>query len=189
MNEVIGVVACVIALPLLIVGGWWIAVYNRLTKLRQHVRESWADIAVELKRRHDLIPNLVETVKGYAAHERELFAEISRLREAAMNDERPADLGRDESRLQRAVGQLLARAEAYPELKADQSFLELQRELALTEDRLAAARRFYNANVREFNTTAASFPSSLVATSAGFESADFFEVADDADRAAPRVSV
>ena len=181
------IVVAVIALPLLVVGGWWVAVYNRLARLKQHVREAWADIDVELRRRHDLIPNLVETVKAHAAHERDLLAEVTRLREAAAKDTRPSDLGRDESRLGAAVHRLIARAEAYPDLKADQSFLDLQRELSLTEDRLAAARRFYNANVRELNATAASFPASLVA-GGDFEPAEFFEADDDA-RATPGVTL
>ena len=177
-----------VVLPILIVGGWWIGVHNRLVRLRQHVREAWADIDVELKRRHDLIPGLVETVKGYAAHEREVLEDVVRLRNAAARDDRPGRLGVDESRLQRGLSKLFAVAEGYPELKADRHFLELQRELALTEDRLAAARRFYNANVRELNATAGGFPASLVAGS-GFEPASYFEVDDDAERVAPRVSV
>jgi LemA protein len=178
----------VLLVPALLAGGWWIAVHNRLVRLSQHVRESWADIDVELKRRHDLIPNLVRTVRGYAAHERELLAEVTQLREQAMHDTRPAELGRDETRLQMALGRLFARAEAYPDLKADRGFLDLQQELALTEDRLAAARRFYNANVRELNATVQSFPASLVA-GGRFGVAEYFEVADEAERVAPRVAV
>lgn len=171
----------------IIVGGWWLAIYNRLARLRQHLRESWADIDVQLKRRHDLIPNLVSTVRGYAAHESELLTKITELRNVAAAEQRPRVLGERETSLQRQVGTLLVRAEAHPDLKADQHFLKLQRELALTEDRIAAARRFYNGNVRDLNSLVTQFPSRLVANAGGFTTADYFEVADDAERVAGRV--
>ncbi len=188
MNPLLGLLIGVGVVALLL-GGWWIAVYNRLVRLRQHQREAWADIDVELKRRHDLIPNLVRTVQGYAAHEREVLAEVIRLRNAAAADTEPASAGTDETKLQRKLRQLFALAERYPDLKADQHFRTLQRELALTEDRLAAARRFFNANVRELNATVQSFPSRLVAAQHGFTTGDYFELADDAERVAPRVGI
>ena len=168
---------------------YFIVIYNRIVGLRQHLRESWADIDVELKRRHDLIPNLVETVKGYAAHERQTLSKLMELRSRAMSDTAPRALGEDETAIQRQLGRVFALAEAYPQLKADTNFLELQRELANTEDRLAAARRFYNGNVRELNSLVQSFPSNLVAGMAGATVVEYFEVASDAERVAPRVQM
>ena len=179
------VVVLIVLVPLL----WWVTVYNRFVRLKQHMKEAWADIDVELKRRHDLIPNLVETVKGYAAHEKELLADVVRLRNQAASDTTPAAAGTDETKLQRKLSSLFAVAESYPELKADRHFRELQQELALTEDRLAAARRFFNGNVREMNATVQSFPTSIVASQHGFTSGEYFELADDAERVAPRVAV
>lgn len=166
-----------------------IVTYNRIIRLRQHMRESWADVDVELKRRHDLIPNLVETVKGYAAHEREVLGKLMELRGKARADSSPRRLGEDETAIQRQLGRVFAIAEAYPDLKADQNFLQLQRELALTEDRLAAARRFYNGNVRELNSLVQSFPSNMVASVAGATMSDYFELDSDAERVAPRVQI
>ena len=183
-------VLAAVAVPALVVLIWWIAVYNRFVKLRQQLRESWADIDVELKRRHDLIPNLVETVKGYAAHEREVLESVTAARNAAVaQPDTPAAMGRDETRLQHEVGRLFAVAEGYPQLKADTNFRQLQEELALTEDRLAAARRFYNGNVRDLNALVEQFPTKLVAGAGGFRTAEYFEVADDAERAVPRVTL
>lgn len=179
------VLAAVVLLPVVYV----IATYNRFVRLRQHIRESWADIDVELKRRHDLIPNLVETVKGYAAHERDLLARLVELRNKAAADDSPRTLSADETALQRQLGRVFALAEAYPALQADRHFMELQRELALTEDRLAACRRFYNGNVRELNNLVQTFPSNLIAGMAGATTGDYFELADDAERVAPRVGM
>ena len=175
----------VVAVPVI----YFIVIYNRIVGLRQHLRESWADIDVELKRRHDLIPNLVETVKGYAAHERETLTKLMELRSRAMSDTAPRALAEDETAIQRQLGRVFALAEAYPQLKADKSFLELQRELANTEDRLAAARRFYNGNTRELNSLVQSFPSNIVAGMAGARVEEYFEVASDAERVAPRVQI
>lgn len=167
-----------------------IAIYNRFVTVRTHLRESWADIDVEMKRRYELIPNLVEAVKGYAAHERVVFEEVTRLRnQAAASTGSAAQQAVDESALEVGVAKLLAVAEAYPNLKADTHFLALQRELALTEDRIAATRRFYNGNVRELNELCQAFPTNLVASMFGFERADYFAVASDAERAAPSVEV
>jgi LemA protein len=183
------------SIPLIIVGGlllltlvWFTATFNRLVQLRQHLRESWADIDVELKRRYDLIPNLVETVKGYAAHERSVLEEVVRLRnQAAANNGPAADQANDETALAMGVRQLFAVAENYPQLKADGHFLSLQQELANTEDRLAAARRFFNGNVRELNQLCDSFPTNVVASMFGYEHSTYFELANEAERVVPRV--
>jgi LemA protein len=181
--------------PLCIVGGvvvigllWFVVVYNRFVSIRQHLKESWADVDVELKRRYELIPNLVRTVKGYASHERDVFDAITKARAAAIaNTGDPARQSGDEQRLVGQLGRLFVVAEAYPDLKADRNFLDLQEELSNTEDRIAASRRFYNGNVRELNTLRESFPSSIVASIAKVEEAGFFEVSDHAERAAPKV--
>jgi len=179
-------IAAVVAIPLV----WVIAVYNRFASIRQHLRESAADVDVELKRRHDLVPNLVATVQGYAAHERETLERVVAARTRAVRDAGAAELGRrtpSELALEGCVRRLLAVAEAYPQLKADAHFLELQRELALTEDRIAAARRFYNGNVRELNVLRTTFPTNLVAAAFGIGPAEFFELEADVERNVPPV--
>ena len=161
--------------------------YNRFVNQRNLIRDSWADIDTELRRRYDLIPNLVETVKGYAAHERELFQRVTDARAAATAATGPpADQATAEAPLVQGVRQLLAVAEGYPDLKASDNFLDLQRRLTETEDRLQTARRFYNANVRDYNRRVQSFPSNLVAGMFGFKDAQFFEV-EDAVRRPPQV--
>lgn len=178
----------------LIAGGgvvfvWLIAIYNRLVRLRQHVRESWSDIDVQLKRRHDLIPNLVATVKGYAAHEGEVLEKVTRLRAEAMRGETtPRGSSATEGPLTAGVAAVFAVAERYPALKADAHFLALQKELAETEDRIAAARRFFNGNVRDFNSLCEQFPAALVAGIGGFRPVDFFQLESAGDRVAPRVA-
>jgi LemA protein len=163
---------------------WVAAMYNGLVRLRNHCTESWADIDTELKRRHELIPSLVATVKGYALYERDLFERIAAARTAALAaHDSPAAQAHDEQALDRNVRQLLAVAENYPELRANQHYLELQRELANTEDRLQRARRFYNANVRDFNTRMEVFPSSLIAGGFGFTRREYFEWQDETARA------
>ncbi|QDU91595.1 LemA family protein [Pirellulimonas nuda] len=165
-----------------------IANYNRLVSVRQHLRDSWGTIDVEMQRRYDLIPNLVETVKAYAKHERELLADVARLRAQAMaNSGSAASQAVDEQALEIGVGRLLAVGEAYPDLKADAHFLALQRELTNTEDRIAAARRFYNGNVRELNELCQAFPTNVVAGMFGFEQASYFETASERERMAPSV--
>ena len=162
--------------------------YNRFVRLRNRVDNAWAQIEVQLKRRHDLIPNLVETVKGYATHEREVFDAVTRARAAAASPgASPAQQAQQEGVLGQALGRLFAVAEAYPDLKASTNFLELQRELTETEDRIAAGRRFYNANVRAMNTRVEAFPSNLVAGVFGFHKEEYFEVEDEAVRSAPTV--
>ena len=164
--------------------------YNRFVKQRQLIKDAWANIDTELRRRYDLIPNLVETVKGYASHEREVFEEVARTRSmAAGATGSPAAQAAAEGPFMAALGKLFAVAEAYPDLKANQNFLALQAELSNTEDRLQTARRFYNANVREFNTRVQSFPSKVIADMFHFEAAEFFEIPDAIrDAGPPQVS-
>jgi len=181
--------ACV-GLPILIVGIVLIGMYNSLVRGRNHVQESWAGIDTELKRRYDLIPNLVETVKGYAAHEREVFERVVEARTRAVNSTgSPADQARDENVLVGALRGLFALAEGYPDLKASENFLHLQRELVETENRIQAARRFYNANVRDLNDRCQMFPTNMMASMFGFKSAEFFEVESALERAAPTVGL
>jgi LemA protein len=151
--------------------------YNRFVSQRNLVRNSWANIDTELRRRYDLIPNLVETVKGYAAHEREVFEEVARTRSVAAGASgTPAQQAAAEGPFVAALGKLFAVAENYPELKANQNFLALQQELSNTEDRIQAARRFYNANVQDFNRRVQSFPSNVIAGMFGFHEEEFFEI-------------
>jgi LemA protein len=180
----------VIAAPVLLFFIWFGATYNRFVSVRQHLNESWADIDVELKRRYDLVPNLVETVKGYAAHERTVLAEVIEARNrAAANHGAASEHARDETALSLGVKHLFAVAENYPDLKADAHFLALQQELAITEDRLAAARRFYNANVRELNTLCDRVPTNLVAGMFDVDRADYFELTSEAERVVPRLDL
>ncbi len=183
-------------LLLVVVGiaGYAVSLYNGFVRSRNLIQESWRQIDVELNRRYDLIPNLVETVRAYAAHERNTLEGITRLRNqaaalaqaggGAVTQER----AQVEEQLTGAVRQLLVSVEAYPELKSNVNFLELQRELTATEDRIAAGRRFYNANVRNYNTQVESFPSNVVAGMFKFEKATYFEVNEAAVRQAPQVS-
>jgi LemA protein len=166
-----------------------VASYNRFVRQRTLVEESWGGIDVELSRRHDLIPNLVETVQGYAAHERAVLETLTQAREAATahRTDDPAQRQEFEESVGRALTEVLARVEAYPDLKASSNFLSLQRELTLTEDRIAAARRFYNGNVRAYNTRVRTFPSNLIAGAFRFKARDFFELADPATASAPGV--
>jgi len=180
-NGVGGIAAllpCVCVLAALLVPALWaLAMYNSLVRARQHVREAWAQIDTELKRRHDLIPNLVETVKAYAKHEQETLELALAARNAAAHEHAgPEAQARDENQMARAVGRLLAVAEAYPDLKADRHFLELQHELSNTEDRIQRVRRFYNGNVRDLNTKVQVFPTSLFAGMFGFRQAEYFEI-------------
>jgi LemA protein len=178
---VLGVVAFVLI--------WAVGLYNSLIRTRQHVKESWSAIDTELRRRYDLIPNLVETVKGYATHEAETLEAVVRARNTAVaSNGSPDQQAQDENVLVGALRQLFAVAEAYPDLKANASFLHLQQELTVTEDRIQAARRFYNANVRALNTKTEVFPSNMVASMFGITQEEFFEIEDAAARVAPTVS-
>ncbi|GIG54006.1 LemA family protein [Demequina activiva] len=177
-----------LAIIIVIVILWAIAQYNRLITLRNLVQEAWRQIDVELQRRHDLIPNLVETVKGYAKHERETLEAVIQARSVAVEPgSSHAQQAKQENVLSQALGRLFALAENYPDLKANQNFLELQRELADTEDRLAASRRIYNANVRSMNTKVETFPTSVVAGMFSITREDYFEVQDAAVRQTPNV--
>lgn len=169
---------------------WLVATYNRFARLRLFIQECWSDIDVEMKRRYELIPNLVETVRGYAQHEQAIFREVSELRARALENHGSAtEQAEDETALQIGMKRLFAIVEAYPQLRADTHFLALQTELANTEDRIAASRRFYNGNVRELNQLFEQFPSSIVANLFAFSRADFFELSSEAERAVPRVGL
>ncbi len=179
------IIVAIVAVVLL----WGVSAYNSLIRTRQHVKESWSAIDTELKRRYDLIPNLVETVKGYAAHESTTLEAVVQARNNAVaSTGTPAQQAQDENVLVGALRQLFAVVEAYPNLKANESFLELQRGLSETEDRIQAARRFYNANVRALNTKVQVFPSNMIASMFGITEAEFFEIEDAAAREAPKVS-
>ncbi|MEU8224391.1 LemA family protein [Kribbella sp. NPDC048915] len=164
--------------------------YNRFVKQRNLIQESWRQIDVELHRRYDLIPNLVETVRAYAAHERHVFEEVARLRTQAVNVQgaNPEQRAAAEGQLSGALRQMMISVEQYPQLQSNQNFLGLQRELTDTEDRIAAGRRFYNANVGDYNTRIEAFPSNVIANMFKFEKAGYFEVNDEQVRAVPQVS-
>jgi len=169
---------------------WIIGAYNHLVRLVQRTKEAWADIDVQLKRRYDLIPNLVETVKGYAAHEKGVFEQVTAARSAAMGvGTSVAEKGKAENMLSGALKSLFAVAEAYPDLKANQNFLELQRQVADTEDKIQAARRFYNGNVRDLNTSIQVFPGSIIAGMFHFEPREFFELGEGEEAARQPVAV
>jgi LemA protein len=160
--------------------------YNRFVAQRNLIRDAWANIDTELRRRYDLIPNLVETVRGYAAHEREVFENVTRARaQAAAATGSPAEQAAAEGPLVAALRQLFAVVENYPQLQANQNFLQLQAELANTEDRLQTARRFYNANVRDYNRRVQSFPSNVIASAFGFKEEEFFEIEEAVREAGP----
>ncbi|MEQ8937005.1 MAG: LemA family protein, partial [Amphiplicatus sp.] len=153
-----------------------VAIYNRIVALNQRADQAFADVDVQLKQRHDLIPNLVETVKGYASHERGTFEEVVAARNAAVNAHGPAAQGAAEGALGAALGKLFALAENYPDLKANTNFLELQRELSDVENKIAAARRFFNSAIQEFNTAIQQIPGNFIAPLGGFKNREFFEV-------------
>ena len=177
------IIAVIVLIALSAVG-----MYNGLIKLRNLVQEAWRQIDVELKRRHDLIPNLVETVKGYAAHEKGTFEGVMQARSAAMSGgQGPAEAAQSEGVLTQALGRLFAVAEAYPDLKANANFLALQQELTSTEDRIASGRRYYNANVRELNTKVETVPSNFVAGMFNIGREEYFEV-EGGEREVPGVS-
>jgi LemA protein len=173
MWELLIFVGIIFLLPVIYV----VLTYNTLVALRNHIRDAWSNIDTELKRRYDLIPNLVATVKGYAAHEKEVFERITELRAQCMGNQGAVnEQAANENQLVDALKQLLLVVENYPQLKADQHFLKLQQELVNTEDRIQAARRFFNGNVRDYRNKCESFPSSIIAGIFGFESQDYFNV-------------
>ena len=166
-----------ILLGLVVLAAFWaIATYNGLIRSRNQVDEAWSDIEVQLKRRYDLIPNLVATVKGYAAHESGVFEKVTQARTAAMGATNPQDRLQKENMLSGALKSLFAVAENYPELKANQNFLSLQGDLTDTENKIQASRRFYNGNVRDFNTKLQVFPTNIIANMLGFKSREFFDI-------------
>ncbi len=164
-----------------------IALYNSLVQLKVRADSAWSDIDVQLKRRHDLIPNLVETVKGYAAHEKTTFENIAKWRSAAMNATAPADRAQAEGQLTMALKSLFAVAENYPQLRANENFMSLQNSLAQIESDVQNARRYYNAVVRDYNTRIQSFPANMFAASLGFEPRQFFELEAPGEREVPSV--
>jgi len=168
-----------------------VVVYNRLVRMRQMANEAWSGIDVQLKRRSELVPNLVETVKGYAAHERKLLEEVTELRgqARALPGDDVAHRAQAESALSIALGRLIALAESYPDLKASRNFLELQQELARLETEIQMARRYYNGAVRNQNVLVQSFPSNLIAGMFGFGTRDYFELSAEAERAVPQVAL
>ena len=180
--------ALIIIAVIVLLGLFLVGIYNGMVRARNRVDEAWSGIDVQLKRRHDLIPNLVETVKGYATHEREVFEAVTQARAAAMGAQTPAQSAAAEGALTGALGRLFAVAEAYPQLRAAESFTQLQQELANTEDQIAASRRIYNGNVQAYNTKIQVFPNSLLAGPFGFTRREFFEIEDPADREPVKVS-
>ena len=164
-----------------------VSIYNDLVKKKNLVEEGWSGIETQLKRRSNLIPNLVDTVKGYAGHERETFEAVTEMRSQTMAASDPADRGIKEGLLSAALGKLIAVAEAYPELKANENFMSLQKDLSETEDQIQLARRYYNGTVRDLNTRIESFPSNLVANTFSFQQAEFFEIQDPQAREVPKV--
>jgi len=177
-----GTILLVILVAVVLAILWIIGAFNGLVTLKNRAKEAWADIDVQLKRRYDLIPNLVETVKGYATHERELFEKVTQARTAAMGATGLKDRGDAENALSGTLKSLFAVAESYPDLKASQNFLALQNELTDTEDKIQAARRFYNTNVRDLNIKIESFPANLIAGSFGFKEMELFQTANEAER-------
>lgn len=167
---------------------WVVAVYNGLIRTRNRVKESWSDIDVQLKRRYDLIPNLVETVKGYAAHEAGTLDKVIQARAKAMSAQGPVAKAQAEGELSGTLKSLFALAEAYPQLRAVEAFTSLQAELSDTENKIQAARRFYNSNVMAMNTKVESFPTNLLAGPFGFKKAEFFELNNETERQSVRVS-
>ena len=166
---------------------WIVSTYNRLVRAKNLAEEGWSNIDVVLKQRANLIPNLLETVRGYAAHEKELLAQITALRNQSLNASSVVEQSQAENALGQALGRLFAVAEAYPDLKANQQFLDLQRQLAELEEKIQMARRYYNGTVRNLNTMTETFPRNFIAHRFGFRKQDYFELEDPADRKPPEI--
>src|SRR6266498_2802314 len=181
----IPVIIIVVLLVLLVL--IYIGVNNSMVGARNRCDEAWSGIDVQLKRRHDLVPNLVESVKGYATHERETFEKVTQARAAAMQASGPEEAGKAETQLTQALGGLRVVAEQYPELRATENFQQLQRQLSELEDEIQASRRIYNSNVQTYNTRIQQFPGSIIANQGGFTAKPFFEIGDAAEREAPQV--
>jgi len=188
LGIMVGLAGIVILLGLVVLVLLWLVVaYNGLVRLRNRVREAWAQIDVQLKRRYDLIPNLVETVKGYAAHERETLERVIKARQAAIDATGVAQQAQAENMITSALRQIFALSEAYPNLKANENFLALQEELSSTENKIGFARQYYNGEVRSLNTRIETFPTNIIARLFNFQQAEFFELQDAAQREAPKV--
>jgi LemA protein len=183
MIAVIIIAVLIVVLVLIFIG-----VNNSMIGARNRVDEAWSGIDVQLKRRHDLVPNLVETVKGYATHERETFEKVTQARAAAMQASGPAEAGQAEGQLTAALGGLRVVAEQYPELRATENFQQLQRQLSELEDEIQASRRIYNSNVQQFNTRIQQFPTSIPAKQLGYSDKEYFEITEAAERETPQVS-
>ena len=182
------VVAIIVIAVILLLGLIYVLIRNSIIASRNRVDESWSGIDVQLKRRHDLVPNLVETVKGYATHERETFEKVTQARAAAMQASGPAEASAAEGVLSQALGGLRVVAEQYPELRATENFQQLSRNLSELEDEIQASRRIYNSNVQAYNTKIQIFPNSVIASSGGFTAREFFEIEDPGDREVPTFS-
>jgi len=177
----------IILVVLVAIGLWIVMIYNGLIRLRVRTNEAWSDIDVQLKRRYDLIPNLINTVKGYATHEKELFENVTKARANAMNAQNPEEKAGAENMLSDTLKSLFAVSENYPQLRANENFLELQRELSDTENKIQASRRFYNGNVRDLNTKIQVFPDSIVANMLKIGKREFFEIEDVKEKETPKV--
>ncbi len=182
------VIVIVIVVLLLLAGLIYVLVRNSLINLNQRVGESWSGIDVQLKRRHDLVPNLVESVKGYATHEQETFEKVTQARAAAMQASGPAEAGQAEGQLTAALGGLRVVAEQYPQLRATENFQQLQRQLSELEDEIQASRRIYNSNVQQFNTRIQQFPASIPAKQMGYAEKEYFAITEAGEREVPEVS-
>ncbi|MFA6304467.1 MAG: LemA family protein [Patescibacteria group bacterium] len=178
MSDILWIIIAVAA----IIVFWLIAVYNGLITLKNRTDEAWSDIDVQLKRRYDLIPNLLETVKGYASHEKDLLENVTKARSTAMNAQSPEAKGEAENMLSSTLKSLFAVAENYPQLRASENFAKLQDELSDTENKIQASRRFYNGNVRDFNTKLQVFPNNLLANMMNFKAREFFEIENETER-------
>ncbi len=165
---------------------WFIAVFNGIVSLKNRTKEAWSDIDVQLKRRHDLIPNLIETVKGYAKHESSVFEKVTQARADAMNAKGAEEAAQKENMLSNTLKSLFAVAENYPTLRASENFQQLQGELTDTENKIEASRRFYNGNVRDFNTKIETFPNSMVAGMTGSKAFELFQIADQTEKEVPK---
>jgi LemA protein len=174
-------ILAILGIGALVIIGYLISIYNTFATLKVKISEAWSQIDVQLKRRTDLIPNLIETVKGYASHEKEVFENVTQARAALMSAQTPTEVGEADKVLTASLGRLFAIAEAYPELKAQEGFVNLQNELSDTEDKVAYSRQFYNSVVRQFNEKIVVFPTNIVAGIFGYTPVDFFEV-DEADK-------
>lgn len=180
-------ILAIILFLLIVVALWVVLTYNRLVTLKNRAKEAWADIDVQLKRRYDLIPNLIETVKGYATHEKEVFEKVTEARARAMGAKGMKEKAEAEDYLSQTLKTLFAVAENYPQLRASENFQKFQEELTDTEDKIQAARRFYNGNVRDLNIFIESFPANIIASIFQFKKMDFFEITATEEREAPKV--